>query len=134
MKIDLIRVASLKSGTFGVLKCDGIPFAVTAELPDRNNERNVSCIPVGVYTCKRVKTPSHGNTFEVKAVKGRSAILFHVGNIPLKDSEGCILIGEQFEELQGKDAVLASRKGFGEFLDKTSEVDEFMLSIIEIKT
>ena len=134
MKLDLIRVASLKSGTFGVLKCDGIPFAVSAELPDRNNERNVSCIPVGVYSCKRVNTPSHGSTFEVMAVKGRSAILFHVGNIPLKDSEGCILVGEQFEELQGKDAVLSSRKGFNEFIEKTSKVDEFTLSIIEVKT
>ena len=133
-RIDLIRVASLDSGTFGVLKVNGVPFAVTAELPWRNNEKNVSCIPVGIYTCRRVNTPKHGGTFEVQAVPNRSAILFHVGNIPVKDSEGCILVGEQFEQLQGKDAVLASRKGFREFIEKTPNVDEFMLSIIEIKT
>lgn len=133
-KLDLIRVASTDDGTFGVLKMGGMPFAVTGELPWRENIKNISCIPVGLYTCKRVNTPSQGNTFEVKDVAGRSAILFHVGNVPLKDSEGCILVGEQFEELQGKDAVLSSRKGFGEFLEKNLDVDEFILSIIEIKT
>lgn len=61
-------------------------------------------------------------------VPGRSEILFHKGNVD-EDSHGCIIIGEQFESLNGKIAVLASAKGFSEFLDRLNNRVFFTLEI-----
>ena len=133
MKIDIIRVHSSKVGTFGVLLLNGMPIGVTGEQDWEDNKKEVSCIPVGQYLCKRVNTPHHGDTFEVTGVPGRSAILFHKGNLPLEHSQGCILVAEQFEQLNGKEAVLASAKGYGEFMDKLVGENNFVLNIIEIK-
>ncbi|MES0445013.1 MAG: DUF5675 family protein [Desulfobacterales bacterium] len=133
MIITIKRVSMLAHGVFGVLiDNDGCPFALTAERPWKNNATSVSCIPAGEYTCRRVQSPKFGNTFEVTNVEGRSHILFHKGNIPEKDSHGCILVGEQFEKLSGKNAVLSSKKGYGEFMDLTRGIDFFVLKIIEV--
>ena len=133
MKVDIIRVHSSKAGTFGVLLINGMPIGVTGEQDWEDNKKEISCIPTGQYWCKRVDTPKHGDTFEVTGVLGRSAILFHKGNLPLEHSQGCILVAEQFESLKGKQAVLASAKGYGEFMDKLKGEDNFILNIIEIK-
>jgi len=125
----LIRVSTIESGTFGVLLDEDLPFCLTIERPWVNNEKNVSCIPAGRYVCRRVNSPKFGNTFEVTGVPGRSAILFHKGNI-MDDSHGCIIVGEQFELLNGKPAVLASGKAFDEFLGRLNASDEFDLEII----
>ena len=115
--------------TFGVLFHEGqIPFALTLERPWRNNEHGVSCIPPGVYACKRVDSPKFGNTFQVLNVLNRDEILFHKGNIQ-EDSHGCILIGEQFGSLKDEPAVKAAAEGFKELLDITIAVDAFTLEI-----
>ena len=62
------------------------------------------------------------------AVRSRSNILFHKGNID-DDSHGCILVGEQFGILGGSPAIQASREGFEEFKSLTFGVNEFMLNI-----
>lgn len=133
MKVDIIRVHSSKVGTFGVLLINGMPIGVTGEQDWENNKKGISCIPAGQYLCKRVNTPHHGDTFEVTGVPGRNAILFHKGNLPLEHSRGCILVAEQFEQLNGKDAVLQSAKGYGEFMGKLVGENTFVLNIIEIK-
>jgi|SRR3972149_2066779 len=127
----LVRISLISDGTFGVLLDGDIPFALTVERPWLNNQRGVSCIPEGLYTCRRVDSPKFGNTFEVSNVADRSEILFHKGNID-DDSRGCIIIGEQFEFLGGKVAVLSSAKGFGEFLDRTRELVIFDLKIMSV--
>ena len=124
----LKRVAYTEHGTFGVLIQHNIPFAVTLEKPWIENRVNISCIPTGLYICKRVKSPKFGNTFEVTNIPGRTQILFHKGNLQ-DDSHGCILIGEQYEFLYDKPAILASKKGFKEFLSKTEGLNEFKLLI-----
>ncbi len=140
VEVTLKRVAMRLDGTFGVLLADGLPFALTVERPWRDNARSESCIPVGVYTASRCRTQAHygfadspkfGNTFEVTNVPGRSRILFHKGNI-MDDSHGCIIVGEQFESLNGKPAVVASAKGFDEFLRLTKDVDHFKLTVVQV--
>ena len=126
----LIRVAQIPDGTFGVLIDNDIPFAVTLERPWVNNERNKSCILPGTYVCKRVDSPRFGDTFEVCDVPGRSHILFHKGNID-DDTHGCILVGEQFEALGDKIAILSSAKAFKEFKMRTQDIDEFSLILSE---
>ena len=124
------RVSYLPEGTFGVIIQDGIPFALTGELPWLNNLPQKSCIPIGKYICKRVNSPKFGNTFEITGVKGRTNILFHKGNVPKKDSKGCVLIGEQFEMMGLNVAVIASGKGYQEFMDRSKDVNGFELEIV----
>ena len=131
--VTIVRIHSSKNGTLGVLLVDKMPIGVTGEQDWENNKRNVSCIPTGSYLCYRVKTPKHGNTFEVQNVPGRSAILFHKGNLPLEHSQGCVLVAEQFGYLNGKPAVLASANGYNEFMEKMEGVNTFVLTIIEVK-
>lgn len=127
-KMSLIRVAGNEEGTFGVLIDEDQPFCLTLERKWLNNMKSMSCIPDGEYLCRRVQTPKHGNTFEITGVPDRSAILFHKGNI-MEHSEGCVILGEEFEPLEGHQAVLASGTAFGEFMQRLEGIDEFMVSI-----
>lgn len=123
----LIRVSYSKNAVFGVFLNElDMPFAVTAEPPWRDNMVGLSCIPTGEYICKRTVSPHFGETFEVTGVPGRTHILFHKGNIPLQDSKGCILLGEQFEP----PGIQHSGHGFGEFMGLTKGEDSFTLTII----
>jgi len=124
----LKRIASNSDGVFGVLIHENRPFALTLERPWLDNVKSLSCIPAGQYRCERVDSPHFGNTFEVTNVPDRTHILFHKGNIE-DDTHGCILVGEQFEPLNGKDAILSSKKGFEEFLSKMKGIDSFPLTI-----
>ena len=122
------RIAMNEDGTFGVLMEGTVPFALTLERPWRNNMRNVSCIPQGIYICEKYTSPKYGETFQVMNVQDRNYILFHKGNID-DDTHGCIIIGEQYESLMGKTAVFASYKGFSEFIEKTKDIQSFKLII-----
>ena len=129
MILTLKRVSYSPIGTFGVLiREDKVPFAVTLEDPDKNNQVGISCIPVGMYTCKRINSPKFGITFTVLDVPGRTHILFHKGNTQ-KNTRGCILIGEQFDPVLGTEGITHSKKGYNEFMTTVSKVDKFFLYI-----
>lgn len=130
MKIRLMRIASRADGTFGVLFADDLPFALTIERPWRFNKQSESCIPVGSYVCKPYSSARFPHTWQVMDVPGRSAILFHQGNV-MEDSLGCILVGEQFDVLGNRCAVTASAQGFKEFMQRTSGLEEFDLEIFQ---
>ena len=130
-RIDLIRVGQSERGTFGVLRVGQVPFALTLEEPWRENQRRVSCIPAGTYRCARVQSLKFGETFQVLDVPGRSGILFHKGNT-LQDTEGCILVGEQFALAEGFMPYIAdSRAGYEEFMRLLQGVNECELVITE---
>ena len=124
----LKRVTTIEDGTFGVFIDELVPFALTLELPWKDNKPWVSCVPSGIYICKRIKSPKFGNTFEITDVPGRYDILLHRGNIK-KNTQGCVCVGEQFEYLFDKVAVLASTKGFKEFMSRLKGEDIFSLLI-----
>ena len=129
-RLTIKRIAKTGFGVFGVFLDEfGFPFALTAERPDFNNEPNRSCIPPGTYECEKIISPKFGHCVHIKDVPNRSHILIHKGNIPLKDSTGCILVGEQFEPLGGQMAVLASRHAFNELMGLAD--DKFTLEIKE---
>ena len=81
----------------------------TLENPWKNNGPCVSCIPEGEYTCRPHNGTKYRDTWEVKDVEGRSAILFHAGNTE-PDTKGCILPGSFIGNLGGERAVLSSRQ------------------------
>jgi hypothetical protein len=76
---------------------------LTLELPFKNNQPLISCIPQGIYNCKPYNSEKFPNTWEILNVPGRSSILFHVGNFACdvvmlgkeikSDTQGCILVG-----------------------------------------
>ena len=131
MRLSLIRVGSSIRGTFGVLRYDQVPFALTLEEPWLNNEVGVSCIPPGIYHCQRVRSPKFGDTFEVTNVPGRSHILFHKGNT-LDDTQGCLLVAEEFSGTFAQPMVVSSQRGFSELLALLEGQTSFELEILTL--
>jgi hypothetical protein len=128
--LDLIRVGSSHHGTFGVLRHEQVPFVLTLERPWEDNEQNISCIPPGRYRCRRIRSPKFGNTYEICDVPGRTHVLFHAGNT-IEDTQGCILVGEEFSGTWDKPMLVSSQRGFGELMACLDDMPEFDLVIHE---
>ena len=90
--IILTRKQTGNDGTFGMLNVDNMFACMTLELPDKCNQRNVSCIPAGKYSIVPHQSPKFKKVYKVLNVPNRGDILFHVGNY-LEDTEGCVLLG-----------------------------------------
>ena len=93
----ILRDTFTDESTIGELFLNGERFCDTLELPYRDNQRSISCIPTGEYKV-RLRLPRESGTRDyihllVKDVKDRSHILFHRGNTA-KDTRGCILVGQ----------------------------------------
>ena len=71
---------------------------VVLELPDKQNQNNISRICGGVYTCKKRTSDKYGEHFHVTDVEGRELILIHYGNYHT-DTRGCILFGDYFAKI-----------------------------------
>lgn len=128
-KLTLRRVTFGAPRTFGVLIFDDVPFAVTLEPPWKNNTRSISCIPPGIYQCKRIQSPKFGDTFEILGVPNRTHILFHKGN-KVSETYGCVLIGSEFGWFgETSPVILRSRAAFEEFEALLRDDDEFELKI-----
>jgi hypothetical protein len=96
MHILLQRLTTSEHGTFGVLIVDNQPCFVTLELPWKNNQSNVSCIPPGLYhTTKMYSSKFLKEVFVLHDVPGRDMIEFHIGN-RIIDTHGCILLGMEY--------------------------------------
>ena len=89
MEILLIRTYHA-AGVNGVLLLEGTELCKTIELPWKNNQPRVSCIPEGRYRLRRRHSPRFREHFEVIDVKDRKYILFHAGNDAGKELRGCI--------------------------------------------
>ena len=76
--------------TEGMILIKGVVVCRSIELGWANNERNVSCVPEGVYPMSIIQHPKHGECLRVDGVKGRSGILIHVANDAQKELRGCI--------------------------------------------
>lgn len=129
--LEIIRLEETEEwGTFGVLRIQKEVFCVTLEPADRLNRVNVSSIPAQQYLIERHQSPTFGETFRVKDVPGRSAILFHPGNVQ-GNTEGCILLGQYFGKLKENRAVLNSGASFKAFMEALSGHDVAHLTIKE---
>ncbi len=114
INLELVRLEESKQGTLGVLKLDKEIFGFTLEPPDNENKQNISSIPTGQYTLIPYTSLTHGRTWMVTEVPGRSYILFHSGNV-VTSTSGCILLGDKAKKLRGNRAVLNSGNTFKEF-------------------
>ena len=115
MKVTLIRTEKGDEGTFGVLFVEDEFICYTAEPPWRDNKPNVSCIPVGTYTVEPWNSKRFPNTYHLRDVPNRFAILKHKGNLAgdksmgyLRHTLGCILVGTKRGWIGKQKAVLLS--------------------------
>ena len=129
MKLTLKRNDTLEDGTDGKIKLPSGLIVYTLELPWKENQDNISCIPYGIYICKKIKSPKFGVCYEVLNVPNREKILIHWGNF-LKDILGCIEIGLVKGKNKKEDAVYKSKDAFDIFMKEMSIYDEFELEII----
>lgn len=79
LNVTLERQESTDQGTFGVLSFEGREMR-SLELPWRGNQRQLSCIPEGVYVCALIRSPKFGRIYGVLDVPGRSNVLVHSAN------------------------------------------------------
>lgn len=131
IQVILDRIGEFDGQTYGVLKIGGRPRFCTVEDTWKENQRNISCIPVGVYTCSEHYSPKFGPTFVVDSVPGRSGILFHSGNNH-EDTRGCILVGSSFNPELGGSGIVNSRSGFGQFLRLLKSEKSFQLIVRDL--
>ena len=106
----LIRDTFTDESTIGELFLNDERMCDTLELPYKDNQRSVSCIPTGSYKV-RMRYPRESATryylhLLVKDVKDRSYILFHKGN-SAKDTRGCILVGQGSQQDIVQNSALA---------------------------
>lgn len=120
-------------GTNGKLECEGKFICNTIELPWKNNETKVSCIPEGKYFIKKRYSNKFKWHLEVLEVTNRNLILFHPANNALQELKGCIA---PVTKLSGPGLGLMSRKAFAKLKDlvyRVLESKESVELIIESK-
>ena len=97
----LIRDTFSENSILGELFVNGERMCDTLELPYKDNQKSISCIPAGEYSV-RLRPARQSATRDylhllVQDVKDRSYILFHRGNTA-KDTRGCILVGQSRQQ------------------------------------
>lgn len=130
----LSRIAQDERETRGLLSDEeSRKIAVTLELPWKDNQHDVSCVPAGTYQAKRIFSPKHGFfVFCLQDVPNRANVEIHPGNTP-KDTLGCILLGTEFADIDedGELDIAASRIAFTKFMDGLVGVDEITLTVVD---
>ncbi len=106
-------------GTNGKLECEGKLICNTIELPWKDNETKVSCIPEGKYFIRKRYSQKFKWHLEVMNVENRSLILFHPANNALLELNGCIA---PVTKLSGPGLGLMSRKAFTSLKDLVFKV------------
>ena len=80
--------------SYGEFKC------FTLELPDLDNQQDISCIPAGRYRVTKYESPSKGSVLLLHNVVNRTYIEIHAGNFT-RQILGCILVGRAIKYLDG---------------------------------
>lgn len=134
--MQLYRAGSSDQGTPGVLVYQNKKVCFMLELPDRNNQTNISRILPGLYLVKYMARSASGkykDVYHVTRVRGRSGILQHPGNFAgdkLKGfkthSWGCQLPALRMGMLNGQMAGLASRAAVRKIHQITQRQDFYM--------
>lgn len=117
-------------------------LCVDLELPWKDNQHDVSCIPAGTYHVKRrlAATTRHGyDVFELQNVPDRGDVQMHIGCLP-RDTDGCILFGTAFGWVDYADGrpgarghgVTRSKDAYDAFMHYMTGIDEFMLAVKDV--
>lgn len=104
----------------------------TLELPWKNNDNEVSCIPSGKYKVTFYNSPTKGEVLLLHNVPNRSMIEIHYGNY-YTQILGCILVGKSHTKINNDAVIDISKSKYTldkiiSILKKTNE-EEFDLKI-----
>ena len=89
MELELIR-SYFPAGVNGEILLNGKRVCSSIELPWKNNQHRISCIPEGRYALTKRYSQRFGDHLLLNDVADRSYILIHAYNDALKESKGCI--------------------------------------------
>jgi hypothetical protein len=89
MELELIR-KYFDEGTNGEILYQERLLSYAIELPWKDNQARVSCIPEGRYELIKRWSPKFGRHLQVMNVSGREYILIHPANEALRELKGCI--------------------------------------------
>ena len=138
----LVRQESSEQGTKSRLftLCGFICCAM--ELPWKDNQTNISCIPADSYILKPWQSRRFGNVYIFTDVMGRTYVLTHRGNFAgdvsldwKTHSHGCVLLGKYFGQLnladgRWQEAVMLSRPTVSAFRKHMGD-EPFKLTVID---
>lgn len=120
----------LPTETLGSLYRNGVMLCKTMELPWRDNQRSVSCIPEGVY--RTIKQPPKADRpypyFRLPDVTGRSGILIHKISY-VSGLKGCIGVGKEFSDINkdGVPDIIRSGEALQELVDTLPNEFELLI-------
>ena len=116
----VLKRSYFEKGTNGALFVNGQFLCFTIELPWRENQRNISCIPEGTYDVKLRTTggfnnrysqkfgnPWHKGMLHVQDVPGFEYILIHTGNTD-ENTMGCLLVADTSQQNITKDGFIGA--------------------------
>ena len=108
--------------TYGDFSC------VTVELPWKDNKNSVSCYPAGIYKCRKIVSPTHGDCIEIMNVPNRTNIQIHAANYA-RQLLGCTAVGSTMADIDGDGNldVTSSKATLKKLLDAVP--DEFELVV-----
>jgi hypothetical protein len=127
MKLLLFRKTGTATQTLGYFECpDGTTYP-SLELPWKNNQKRVSCIPTGIYRMVRHTSPKFGPCYWLQDVPNRSEILIHPANF-VRQLLGCIAPGLTHADIDGDGNldVTSSKIAMGKLLEwQFTEIEIF---------
>ncbi|HMT02175.1 MAG TPA: DUF5675 family protein [Burkholderiales bacterium] len=97
----------------------------TIELAWKSNQKNISCIPKGLYKLELINSPKFKEVLHVLNVPNRGGILIHKGN-SYKDIEGCILPVSKIEITKTVYGV-SSKLAFDNIMKHSSNINSLII-------
>lgn len=114
-RIILLRHHQTDKATYGTLMVhDGVNVnfqSVCLELPWKDNQARISCIPAGSYEIVLEYSPAFNtDLWEIKGVPGRSECKIHAANYAYQ-LNGCIAPGRDFGDINQDGIVDVTQSG-----------------------
>ena len=76
--------------TKGLIKINDVILTYSLELPWLDNQRNISCIPEGIYPLVRRQSARFRDDLLIENVPDRDLILLHPANDASEELRGCV--------------------------------------------
>lgn len=105
MKVKLKRIYKCDKQVLGIMTLfDDFSFPYyevrTLELPDKENQKEISCIPCGEYEVVKRYSEKYKDHFHILNVPNRDYILIHNANF-VRQLKGCIAVGFSHSDIDG---------------------------------
>ena len=118
MIAELCRVYKTDKETLGQIDVFEAGFTCySLELPDLNNQRQISCIPDGTYKLTLENHKKFGWCYRLHDVPNRDGVLIHGGTY-FTHTHGCILPAMEQKDLNGDGEIdnVSSKKALAELV------------------